>query len=348
MSWIKDNKFVVALAGGTLVGVILILLAGLNWSGQYEQAKTVFDEASAEVRNFESLPLYPRPENRDGKDKALVEYRAAAESLQTAVDGFRPKDLKNVSPEDFTNQLKAVNEVVRKAFTDAETKVPDSFFCGFENYKTSLARGSATGILQYQLTGIKCLMLALAKSGATEFKNLCRTKLPEEEGGDYKPQESAVFRPLPLEITFSGSEKAVREFVSAVIKQQDQYVVIRSLSIANSKKEPPRATDAKFDKPAAPTPAAGNDVFGGGFVLPGEEPKPDDKKPAPGGTAPAPGAAPTPAPGTAPAPGIAPAPAPAPAPVDSSRILSQVLGNEDVQVFLRLDLLQFLPVKKLP
>jgi hypothetical protein len=49
----------------------------------------------------------------------------------------------------------------------------------------------------------------------------------------------------------------------------------------------------------------------------------------------------------------APAPAAETAPeaskaADSSRILAQVLGNEQVQVFLRLDVLQFLPAKKLP
>ena len=49
------------------------------------------------------------------------------------------------------------------------------------------------------------------------------------------------------------------------------------------------ASDAKFDKPAAAKPAGGDGVFGGGFVLPGEEPKPDAAKPAEG-------AAPAPAP----------------------------------------------------
>jgi hypothetical protein len=104
------------------------------------------------------------------------------------------------------------------------------------------------------------------------------------------------------------------------------------------KKDPPRSSDAKFDKPAAPVSTPADEVFGGGFVLPGEEPKTEDKKTVPG---------------TAPkktVPGTTPplTPAPAPAVADSSRILSQVLGNEEVQVFVRLDLMQFLPAKKLP
>ena len=404
MSWIKDNKFVVALGGGTLVGAILIFMAGSKGATRYQQAKDDFDATSAEALQFENRPLYPRLENRDGKGKALDEYRQATETLQKVFEPYRPKELKNVSPQDFTNQLKAVNEEVRKACEDAGTKVPEPFFCGFENYKNSLAPGNATGILDYELTTIKELIFALAKSGATELQNFHRAPLPEEDGREYKPGNFEVARSLPFEITFSGPEKSVRAFLSAVLKQEGHYVVIRAISVANSKKEPPRSTDAKFDKPATPPPTAPDGIFnGGGFVLPPSEapttpPATTPKTPptTPPATAPAtpPATAPATPPATAPAtpPATAPATPPAatqttptaspatspatpaatpttppaatpttppaaipgatPAPVsatgDSSRILSQVLGNEDVQVFLRLDLMPFLPVQKLP
>ena len=127
-------------------------------------------------------------------------------------------------------------------------------------------------------------------------------------------------RPFPLEITFTGPEKAAREFISSIVKQDNHYLVVRSLRVTNMKKDPPRAADAQFDKAAASKPAAAADPFGGGFVLPGDE---------------TPAATPE-------------KPAATPKAADSSRILSQVLGNEQVQVFIRLDLLEFLPAKKLP
>ena len=71
MSWIKDNKFVVVLGGGTLVGVILVFLIGSRESSRYNQAKEEFDVTAAEATSFESLALYPRSENADGKRKAL-------------------------------------------------------------------------------------------------------------------------------------------------------------------------------------------------------------------------------------------------------------------------------------
>ena len=321
MSWIKENKFLAGLLGGTLLGIVGLYFVGAQGTKKYEAAKEAFDAAAGEASAFERSPLYPTNENANAKSKALDEYRANAEKLQAAFEPFRPKEIKNISPQEFGNNLVKVNEELRKAFSEGNLKFPDAFFSGFENYRTALADGSATGILSYQLDSVGYLMQTLAKSGATELKNLHRPQLDEEKGKAFKPADSAVARPLPLEITFSGPEKAARSFLSAISKPGERYFVIRSMRIANAKKEPPRTSDAKFETAKPAKAPSASDVFSGGFVLPGDEPadaepKAEEKKPAPA--------------------------------ADSSRILAQVLGTEEVHVFLRLDLMQFLPAKKLP
>ena len=318
MSWFKDNKFLVVLSGTTLFLAIVLFVVGSKGSDRYDEAKQEFDTAVSEASSYERLALYPATDNRNGKSKALDEYIKATSDLQAAFEPYRPEKLTNVSPQQFTDQLKAVNDELVKAFADSKTKLPDEFFSGFERYKTELARTEATGILVQQLQSIKTVMLALASSSPSEVKNLYRPSLSEEEGRTFEPLPDQVARPLPLEICFTGPEKSVRQFLSAISKPDSQYVVVRTLRISNTKKDPPRAADAKFDKPAV-TPAP-TDVFGGAFAQPaeGEEAK-KEEKPAP----PAPKA-------------------------DSSRILAQVLGNEEVQVFVRLDVMSFLPAKPLP
>ena len=329
MSWFTDNKFNATLGGGTLVGAILLLVVGFKGSGAYNDAKDKFSAAADEAGGYERLPLYPKIENENEKRKALGEYRKATDSLQAAFEPFRPKEIKDITPQEFTSRLLAANTEVRKAFEEAGTVVPEPFFMGFERYKTSLAPGNTTGVLDYQLSSVKNLMLALARAKATELKNVYRPSLAEEEGQTYTPAANVVARPFPLEITFTGTEKSVREFLSSIAKTDSQYLVIRSLRITNMKKDPPRAADAQFDKPAGgdkATDGGASEVFSGGFVLPGEE-----------------------TPATPAAPADKPAvETPAAKVADSSRILSQILGSEQLQVFLRLDLLQFLPAKKLP
>lgn len=320
MSWIKDNKFIVALGGGTLAGAILLFFAGYQGSSHYTQAKEKFDVAAAEAADFEKLAIYPKPENRDAKRKALESYRHSVESLQAAFSPFQPKQITNITPQEFTTHLLAANTEVRKAFEDAGTTVPEAFLVGFEGYKTSLAPANTTGVLDYQLGSIKNLLLALAKTKPSSLNNLHRPALPEEESQTYASSATAAARPFPLEITFGGTEKSARAFLSSITKPENQFVVIRSLRITNEKKDPPRTADAKFDRPVAIEAAAPGSALGGGFVLPGD-------------------------PVTTP---VAAPVAEAPKAADTSRILAQVLGNEQVHVFLRLDVLQFLPAKKLP
>lgn len=332
MSWIQDNKFLAGLAGVTFVAAAGLLYFGNKGATAYDEAKMSYDEAAAEIQGFETLALYPKKENLDGKRKALDDYRQATESLQKAFDPFRKENLESISPQEFTTRLRAADAEVRKAFEESNIVLPAGFFMGFESYSSGLAPGGATGILDYQLKAMKEIMLQLAEASPMELKNLHRPKLQEENGQSFEPQPMAVARQLPLEITFKGSEKSVREFLSAIAKTENRYAVIRSLRISNEKKTPPKSSDAKFEAPPAAVDPEG--IFGvdGFFNEPtaendGEAEEPEDAPDAP----------------DAPAAPVAPV-----APADSSRMLAQVLGQENLVVFLRLDLLLFLPAKELP
>lgn len=327
MNWIKENKFLAVLCGGTLVGLILLLFIGSRGSNRYATALEEFQTAADEAAGYEKGALYPKDTNRDAKKKALDDYRQNLEGLQAAYQPFRPEEIANVSPQEFTDLLIKINEETRKAFEDNGVTVPAPYFVGFERYRTSLASKQSTGTLGYELAGIRNLMLSLAAAKPKELRNLYRAEIPEESGKTYEPGD-AVARPFPLEITFTGSEKSAREFVTAVTKLDEKYAVIRVLRISNEKKNPPRSSDAQFEKPADKAAASVADIFSGDFVLPDEEPveAPGEAQPDSAQTEDA---------------------VPTPAATETGRILSQVLGDEDVQVFLRIDLLQFLPAKKL-
>jgi len=313
MSWIKENKFVAGLGGATLVGAAVLIGAGVVGLNKTASQKAIFDAASEEASRFEKSPLYPRDENFNGKQKALAEYRKQTEELQAAFEKYRPQPAEKISSQEFTTHLKAAEGEVRNAFVTAKTRLPDGFYLGFENYTGTLAKDAATGILDYQLGAVKEIMLSLAAAAPSELLNVHRPKLEEEEGKEFKAADGAVARFLPLEITFQGSEKSMRTFLTSLGKNTDKFVVIRNVRIANQKLTAPMTTDAKF---AEPVDAAISPESAPGFTLPG-----DTGAAAPAAAAPA---------------------------ADSSQILAQVLGSEEVQVFLRLDVLQFLPAKELP
>jgi hypothetical protein len=319
MSWIKDNTFLVGLGGATLAGAVGLGFFAFKGLSRYDAAQASYESALSDAQSSEQTPLYPNDTNRDGKIKALGEYRQAVNALQASFEPYRPKELKNISPPDFSNLLKASSDEVTKAFDAASVKYPAGFFCGFDEYKTKPVDGGTTGLLSLQLQSVKALMHEIAKSGVSELKNLHRPSLPEEKGQTFAPNPTDVARALPLEITFTARESAVRKFFSSLSASGQPYLVIRSIRIQNTKKEPPRASDAKLDPPAAAN-AATPSAPAGGFVFPGDA------------TSSAP-AADTP---------------PEEKANDASRIAGQVLGSEELNVFMRIDLMLFQPAKSLP
>lgn len=327
MNFIKSNPFVSALAGITLVVCGILYFVAGKGAEKYQAAKDAFDASAAAVAQAEASPLYPTNPNRDGKRKAIVDYRESINGLRGLFDKYRPESVENIKPQALTDRILEANKEVTAAF-GTDTTLPAGFFLGFESYQAQLAKEEATGVLNYQLGGIKNAMLGLAAARPSEVIRIHRPQLAEEAGDKFQSQPNQVARNFPVEITFKGSESSARKFITFLGETNSYYYVVRSMKIVNEKDVPPKVIDAKFEKDEpAPAPAADN-PFGAFF--------PDaDAPPAPaeGGAAPAAPAAPA---------------QPAANAADSSRILAQVLGSEEVIVFVRFDTLMFLPSAELP
>ena len=330
MNSIKSNPFLSALAGITIVICAALFYLASKGGGKYDDAKASFDESYGAVSSSEGIPLYPNAPNRDGKRKALGEYRQSIEELRSLFDKFRPGELTNVDPQEFTSRLKKTNEEITAAFKAAECELPEGFFLGFEEYSIKLAPKDATGVLGYQLDGIGHALRGLAGARPSQLIKFHREPVPEETGGTYQPAPGDVARNFACEVTFKGSEASARKFLTHLGSTETNYYVIRCVKIVNERDTPPNVDDAKFEAPAPAAAApAPTDIFRDVFILPGDEPE------APAGEG---------------AEEAVPAEEEPEAvdEVDTTRILAQVLGSEDVIVFVRFDISMFLPAKELP
>jgi len=337
----SDKKFL------TILGVITLLIAGglIYWGmrggSRYKEAADNYDMAADGVRRLEGLKPYPSSPNVNAKTTALKEYQGSLVTVQEGFIKYRPPELKNVSSADFSARVLEVSGVAKQQLEEAQAEFPENFALGFEKYTTDPARQDATGLLGYQLDGIGELFRMLAESRPGVVVNFMREPLPEETAGDYKRGGSEVARALSVEVTFSGQERAFRDFLNLVVNSEKYYFVIRNLRIANERQTGPTAEEAKFQESK---PAVVNPFEGSGFDLPGLEEAPaGGTVPPAGGAVPPDGAIPAPAPGEAVVEPI-PAPAPAPAPAvddESNLILKQLIGSEEINVFMRIDLMLF-------
>lgn len=343
MNWIKSNPFVAGLAGITVLICGVLYSLSSKWGTAYTEAKDGFDESYMAVTTSEELPLYPVAENRAGKNKALTEYQQSIDGLRDVFAPYRPEKTENITPQAFTDRLKSAQKEVSAAF-GKDAVLPENFFLGFEGYRNQLAQSGATGTLLLQLDGIKHALMALAKAGPDELIKVHRVSVAEENGGTFEPGPNDVARYFPFEVTFRGSESSVRDFLNALGAKESHYFIVRSLKIVNERDTPPKVADAKFEAVAEKAVVAPANPFGDAFP----EAPAGEVVPAPVPTAPVaagPGA-------TAPADPAAVVPALPQAPpaevVDTSRILAQVLGSENLVVFVRIDFAMFLPAKELP
>ncbi len=326
MSWIQENRFVAGLGGITAVAAIGLITVIVMGNSGYEKAKADYDTVTGEIDGMTDGRLYPNEDNLHDKTKAVREYKESVGKLTDAFKQFQTPQPPNIEPSDFATELGKAREAAAKAITDAKGEVPGEFFDGFETYKETAVKKEATGILTYELGGVSQLFSNLAASGPVKVLNIHRPKLEEEDGKTFDAA-GKLLRPLPFEISFSCREDAFRKFLSSLDDSKKYYYVIRSMRVSNERQKAPTSADAGFKaEEAAPASGGESSPFapsagGGGFVLPPED----------GAAAPAPAPA---------APAAAPA---APAAGSDEKILSPVLGDEKINVFLRLDIIQFLP-----
>ncbi len=346
MNWIKQNPFLTTLIGSTLVLCGLLAFIAIKGGSKYEQAKDDFDRAFGEVTKFEKLDIYPTADNSQAKKKALDDYNQAIDELSGLYAKYQIDKSKPITTQQFTENVKKANAEVISAFSAAESKLPEDFFMGFEAYKGQLAKTNSTALLDYQLNTIKQVLLGMAEARPSGLIRIYREKISEENDVKYTPEEGDIARSFGYEIVFKGSEASVRDFINKLGEKKSYYCVIRSIRINNERDSPPKISDAKFEKPQDA--AAPANPFGAFF----------DEAPTP---APAPAPAPAPTSDVAPQPegaaGIvepaapkadvepalpAPIAAPAISSVDTSKILYRVLGDEELEVFIRFDVILFL------
>lgn len=324
----QENKFPIILGSVTAVLVGGLAYWGISSSGKFETAKQDYDTGVSELRRLTSGPAYPNDDNVSAKKKAVSEYRASIEQLQTTFDKYRAPKLTNVGVDDFGDALRKAREEFVEKFEQAGTEIPADSHLGLGVFTRETVDKQDTGLLLYQLGAFKELFDNLAEAKPAEILNIHRPRLPEETGGkfDYKGK---TYRPHAIEVTFTGREESLRKFLEGLDDSEKFYYVVRTLRIKNERDTAPNAKDARFEAPKAAAPEAPSSPFGGDGFFFEEETEEDSEGEAEEEVV------------------VEEAPDPEPT-GDSSQILKQVLGDELIEVFIRIDVIQFLESKNLP
>lgn len=314
----QENKFPIVLGAVTAVAAGGLIFWGLKNGGRYNEAESSFQSAESEMLNLTREPIKPTDDNRRSKRSALRDYAGDVARLQERFDPYRRPQPPNVEPGAFVDALLAASERLDGQFGEHGVTTPDPFFLGMGRYTTQQPGRGNTGLLNFALGAFEELFAKLAAAAPSELLNVSWGGLPDEGNG--------IFRRHALEITFRGSEESLREFLGSLDDSEDYYYQVRVMRVQNVRDTAPNAGDARFQQAAAEVEEP-DDIFGGGFDFGETE---DEAEEEPNGEE------------------GGEADAPAAEPADSGEILKQVLGSEEIQVFLKIDVLQFLEPREIP
>jgi len=335
MNWIKQNKFEAMLLLVVVVIAIGIFMFGNSQGAAYEEDLSRFEDANSRVTQHESAAPFPNDAHVDDRRAQVTAFQGDVEGLQKSLVAFHPAEFSKISPAEFTTRLNETSEKLKALYGD-KIEFPEQWQAGFEAYTSSPPKDQATDFLSYELVAMEWIFTTLAKAGPSALLNVYRPKLPIETGASMEPEApgnsrarrsrskvaSKPYYKLPLELTFRGKESTLREFLSALAGSKEHFVAVRSMRVSNSNPNAPSESDAEFDDDgvdAAEEEEGAFDAFSG-FEFPEEEGGEDGDEEA----------------------------VEEEEVVEGQRILGQVLGAEELNVFLSLEIHFFRDDVELP
>lgn len=184
MTWFKENKFLSGLFCITFLFAALIVFFGSKFNSNLQEIQSEISEKQSKLKKMKTLNPYPTVETAKEKEKNLLSVLAKKNEAREKILSFRPDEISEVSGADFSENLSSTVAKVKALFPE-EGSLPKSFNLGFEAYSGGPPKEGSTGILSYQLGAMEYLFENVASAGITEVLNLSRQKLPAEKGENW-------------------------------------------------------------------------------------------------------------------------------------------------------------------
>jgi hypothetical protein len=329
MSWIQENKFTAALAGVTLVGSVALLVLANGKGSDFEDAQKQLKRVLKEEKSLQEGVPYPNPDNADALKQNVNDFAKATNTLQRDFMAYKPKaeDVEDFAPDQFSKKVSGYRKRLDKVFRDNGVQLPEGCLYGFEAYLRTFPRPVATGELNYQMKALEWLFTDLAQQRPEALINVVRpaieieTKKSRQERGRQRKGvvDEKIYDSYPIELSFRCSEDELKRFLENVASSKDYYFAVNAMRIQNERQTPPNSSDAKFPVVEEPKQEFGGfDSFEGFGAESSEAAESGEETVAQDPVEKASQVA---------------------SDADQTRLLMQILGDEKVNVFLKLDLI---------
>lgn len=239
MTWLKENKFVagvlvVTLLGGGALGFMLF-----KAKDKYAQSAEAFQNQASELKRLETAPAYPDKENLQVLEEQRLRHLTMIADLQKSLSAAQFA-IEPITPSVFQDKLRAaVNDLTGKL---GKMELPKGFYYGFESYQTTLPNQDAAPQLYQELKAIQLLYTILLdqKGGVLKVSHFAREQLPIESNKRAEPPKAT---PKPAPGKPAGKPAAPVEplvkphYVDLIFTAEQRAVAAILNALANSKEQ---------------------------------------------------------------------------------------------------------------
>lgn len=345
MNWAQENKSLagivgVMVAGGLGLGVWLYM----SWAG-YSGSMEQWTQTQTRINSLRGKKTTPTADNVATRDKQLSDYAEKVNQLRGALLAVQDVP-KPMSETEFQAKLKdRAAEMKRMAKSAAMKELQDDFALGFDKYASQPPRSAEIAAnLNIHLDAMEKLVTTVIEAGVTSIDMLERTKLEGEDApvppkanaskgapkakakvpagkkGPKKPviTEEAAAEPVldryPIKLLITTDQAPLQTVINTLCHpgKMPYFLVVRLVRIENTRQDGPTKDEINQRKSSVQQ-----------AKVPEEHPAKVSEPPKPGGPQ-----------------LIIP---PKPAPQDAF----DIMGREQLKVYLEIDYIRFRPAAKM-
>jgi len=261
MNALKENPFITAVILVVVAGCGVLAFFGSGAFTTYQETMAAYTQAVQKLQGLQNKVPFPDEANIKSAEALRDGYQEKLAGLKTQLGALQVPKEDGVSPQQFQDTLRStVNAVVSRAEV-AKVQLPEGFYLGFNDYKDNLPTERAAPELARQLTVITRIVEDLIgpnpeNPGVKSIDALERSPLHVESGAGSPAKSPEDSNPQievqPIMVGFTAEQGKFRIAFNNLLKNP-QFLILRSLSITNSKTEgPPVAASADSSAPASP------------------------------------------------------------------------------------------------
>jgi len=261
MNALKENPFITAVILVVVAGCGVLAFFGSGAFTTYQETMAAYTQAVQKLQGLQNKVPFPDEANIKSAEALRDGYQEKLAGLKTQLGALQVPKEDGVSPQQFQDTLRStVNAVVSRAEV-AKVQLPEGFYLGFNDYKDNLPTERAAPELARQLTVITRIVEDLIgpnpeNPGVKSIDALERSPLHVESGAGSPAKSPEDSNPQievqPIMVGFTAEQGKFRIAFNNLLKNP-QFLILRSLSITNSKTEgPPVAAAADSSAPASP------------------------------------------------------------------------------------------------